>query len=331
MPLWDDLSVLNIENIGTYNPLIQDYCLKTISFDLDALRTFVLGIELGSFALAAERLHRSTSAASAQLKKLEQQCDVALVRKVGRHLQPTDAGEVLLAYARRLLALNDEAAQAIGGAQLPGRIRFGMQEDFSEALLPSVLASFTRAHPQVQLSANVARNAVLLDGIRSDELDLALCWAAGESSAYSEVLAQLPLRWVGPAETELQRSLLTGEPLKLVMFEKPCLMRQWATEALDRAGIPWQVVFASQGLGGVWQAVQAGLGVTVRTDFGLPSSLSVISDGSLPPLGEIGIRLDRSRAELGEVEQRLYGILREQIQRYLGTTALGTTAETGSI
>ena len=79
------------------------------SLDLDALRCFVLGIELGSFAAAAERLNRSPSAASAQLKKLEQQCNTSLVTKIGRHLEPTEAGEIILAYARRMLQLNDEA------------------------------------------------------------------------------------------------------------------------------------------------------------------------------------------------------------------------------
>ncbi|WP_429116198.1 LysR family transcriptional regulator [Aeromonas veronii] len=90
------------------------------SLDLDALRSYVLGLECGSFALAAQRLCRSTSAVSAQLKKLEQQCGTELVMKKGRHLVPTASGERLLGYAKRLLDLNDEAVLALKGELLQG-------------------------------------------------------------------------------------------------------------------------------------------------------------------------------------------------------------------
>lgn len=83
--------------------------------DLDALRSFVTGMECGSFAQAALRLSRSTSAVSAQLKKLESQCGTALVTKQGLHLVLTAEGEKLMSYARRLLALNDETLRALQG------------------------------------------------------------------------------------------------------------------------------------------------------------------------------------------------------------------------
>ena len=94
--------------------------MRRVNFDLDVLRTFVTGIELGSFAKAADRLGRSTSAVSAQLKKLEEQAGTPVLRKSGRGMVLTEAGETMLAYARRLLELNDEAAAALGVD--PGRI-----------------------------------------------------------------------------------------------------------------------------------------------------------------------------------------------------------------
>jgi DNA-binding transcriptional LysR family regulator len=118
--------------------------VSRISLDLDVLRSFVAGVEMGSFALAAQRMNRSTSAISAQLKKLEEQAGQPLTRKAGRGLVLTPAGEVMLAYARRLLALNDEAVQAVQGSGLEqGWIRFGMQEDFGESLLPAILGQFS--------------------------------------------------------------------------------------------------------------------------------------------------------------------------------------------
>ena len=90
--------------------------------DLDALRSFVTGMECGSFAQAALRLSRSTSAVSAQLKKLESQCGAALVTKQGRHLVLTAEGEKLMSYARRLLALNDETLRALDDLVTAGKI-----------------------------------------------------------------------------------------------------------------------------------------------------------------------------------------------------------------
>src|SRR6202012_2779426 len=94
--------------------------MRRVTFDLEVLRSFVTGVELGSFAKAAERLGRSTSAVSAQLKKLEDQAGTPVLRKAGRGMALTDAGETMLAYARRLLELNDEASSALHGSELEG-------------------------------------------------------------------------------------------------------------------------------------------------------------------------------------------------------------------
>ncbi|PLR39518.1 hypothetical protein CYR55_06445 [Chimaeribacter californicus] len=267
-------------------------------FDLDALQSFVTGIELGSFAQAAERLGRSTSAVSAQLKKLEQQCGVALVEKSGRHLVPSRSGEVLLGYARRLLALNGEAALAVGGGALSGPLRVGMQEDFGERLLPAVLGAFSRAHPEVQLTARIGRNAELLHGIAAGELDLALCWQWQQSTPWMASLGAVPLRWIGAQPEDAARFRDTSTPLPLVMFEAPCLMRSRATEALDRAGIPWRIALESRSLQGIWAAVSAGLGVTVRADAGLPENLYRLEAAALPALGVAGITLHQGNAVL---------------------------------
>ncbi|HEX8777985.1 MAG TPA: LysR family transcriptional regulator [Rhodanobacter sp.] len=168
--------------------------MPRVNFDIDTLRSFATGIELGSFAQAAERLNRSTSAVSAQLKKLEQQAGAPLLRKAGRGMALTEAGEMMLGYARRLLELNDEAAAAIRGAELEGRVRLGLQEDFGESLLPAVLGRFARAHPRLHIEARIARNAELLDGVNKGKLDLALAWEAGTGSPHAVRVGRWPMR-----------------------------------------------------------------------------------------------------------------------------------------
>lgn len=197
--------------------------MRQLNFDLDVLRSFVTGIELGSFAKAADRLGRSTSAVSAQLKKLEAQIDLPILRKSGRGLVLTPRGETLFSYAKRLLELNDEAATAVRSADLAGCVRLGLQEDFGESLLTEALGSFARTHPQVRIEARVARNAELLDLLGRGQLDLALAWDSGQGLAYGQCIAELPMCWIGRQGETIHWQ---EEPLPLVAFEAPCLMRK---------------------------------------------------------------------------------------------------------
>ncbi|NGX97741.1 MAG: LysR family transcriptional regulator, partial [Candidatus Afipia apatlaquensis] len=103
---------------------------------MDALRTMVLGLELGSFARAASQLGRSQSAISMQLKKLEEQAGQSLFRRNGRGLVPTEAGDSLLMYARRIIALNDEAAASVGATTAAASVRMGLPQDFFEDVMP---------------------------------------------------------------------------------------------------------------------------------------------------------------------------------------------------
>jgi DNA-binding transcriptional LysR family regulator len=299
-------------------------CMRRISFDLDVLRSFVTGVELGSFARAAGRLDRSTSAVSAQLKKLEEQAGTPLLRRAGRGMALTDAGEVMLGYARRLLELNDEAAAALRGGELEGGIRLGLQEDFGETLLPEVLGRFVRAHPKVRIEAHIARNAELLERIGAGRLDLALAWEAGVHSAHAEHVGAVPMCWIGAAQDRLRWPHAGGEPLPLVMLEPPCLLRSAAIAALDRAGISWRMAFTSASLAGVWAAVAAGLGVTLRTPLGLPASVRRLdaATAALPVPGSLGLALHRAESEPAPAVMRLASIVRNDLQERLAAAAI---------
>lgn len=288
--------------------------VSRLSLDLDVLRSFVAGVEMSSFALAAQRMNRSTSAISAQLKKLEEQAGQALMRKAGRGLVLTPAGEVMLAYARRLLALNDEAVQAVQGSGLEqGWIRFGMQEDFGESLLPSILGQFARAHPQFRLDVKVARNQQLLDGLAKGELDLVLAWDGGQSWPYQEVMGVLPLCWIESKSNPAEYASVSIIPL--VAFEAPCLMRAAACAALEQAGLAWRQAFCSSSLSGIWAAVAAGLGVTVRTTVGLPDTLQLRKD--LPALPDIRLMLYRAESTPPTGCQRLSELVSQALHEYL--------------
>jgi DNA-binding transcriptional LysR family regulator len=250
------------------------------TLDLDVLRTFVIGHDLGSFAAAAERLGRSQSALSLQLRKLETHAGQALLRKDGRGLALTPAGEIMLSYARRMIELNDEALTAVRGVAVEGWVRLGLVQDFAESWLPSLLGRFARAHPGVRVEARVDRGAVLAAAVAKGELDLALVWGDLPGPHRTE-LTTMPIAWIGSP----RHQIATMRPLPLVTFEPPCVFREVAVRALDQAGIPWRVTFTSPSLAGLWAAVEAGLGLTPRALHSTPARLTVLAgDRRLPKL-----------------------------------------------
>lgn len=293
--------------------------MRLTNLDLDALRSFVVGMEAGSFARAAERLGRSTSAISAQLRKLEDQAGTPLLRRSGRGLVLTDGGEALMSYARRLLALNDEAVGAVRGLELEGWVRLGLQEDFGESILPQVLGRFARAHPKVRIEGRVARNQELKEKLASGQLDLALAWDDGAGPVAVEPVASLPLRWFASAEAEGLRQPAGEGPLPLVMLQAPCLMRTLACEQLDRHGVSWRLAFVSQSLGGMWAATSAGLGVSVRTGFGAPASVRALDPVAfgLPALPSLRLALLRTQQDIGPTGEHLATIIGEALREAL--------------
>jgi DNA-binding transcriptional LysR family regulator len=279
------------------------------TLDLDLLRTLATGVDLGSFARAASRLGRTQSAISLQLRRLEDQVGQKLVRRQGRGLALTPAGEAMLGYARRLLALNDEALASVSGAAVAGTVRLGLAQDFAETWLPRALARFAADNPAVQIDLRIDRSAHVIEGVLRGRLDLGLAVTDGPADAGT--LATVPSHWFGRATGRWRRDL----PVPLVMFEHPCIFNRAGTAALDRAGIPWRLAVVSPSLAGLWAAVEAGLGVMVRTEASLPPHLKGIGRlGGLPPLPEVRIALFESAAAPIRPVAMLRAILREVVR-----------------
>jgi len=304
--------------------------MTRVLYDLDVLRTFCTGVELGSFARAADRLGRSTSAVSAQLKKLESQCGTPLLRKSGRGLVLTEAGETLRGYALRLLELNDRAVAAVRGSELRGLVRLGLQEDLGESVLPHVLGQFARAHPHVRIEASVARSDELRERMALGQFDLALLWDVGMNHAcvHGEHIMRLPLQWIGPAsldaaEAGWARGLNGGaqgdEALPLAMLEAPCPLRDIVTAALDKKGLAWRHAFNSASLTAVWAATAAGLGLSVRTPFGLPVHVRPLDAQALglPALPSMDLILGRAALDAPEPVDRLARILVDAVREHV--------------
>ncbi|MES1151581.1 MAG: LysR family transcriptional regulator [Dongia sp.] len=255
------------------------------TFDIAALRMIVAGAELGSFARAADRLGRSQSAVSMQLKRLEEQTGKALFRRSGRGLVPTEAGDALLAYARRIIALNDEAAASLGAIPAAA-VRLGLPQDFAEDVLPEVILRFARKWPLVQVEAHVGRSFALGQEVDSGRLDVAIAFASHGTPGPGSTLVSLPLIWLGG-----KKPIAEGA-IPLALFDHPCLFRQNALQALEAHGPEWRIALTTPSLPGLWAALRSGLGITARTAHRVPAGLGdVRKKFGMPALPRIDLRL----------------------------------------
>ena len=273
-------------------------------FDLDLLRTFVAVADNGGFSRAAERVGRTQSTISLQIKKLED----GLGRRVferdpGRDLLLTPSGEILLTYARQILKMTDEARSRLMEPEIAGVVRLGTPEDFATAHLPDVLARFAQAHPLVGLEVYCDYTVHLLDGFAKGHYDLVLFkrepqGPGGGIGVWREVLV-----WVASPRLVLA----PGEPLPLVLAPVPDIYRKRALAGLDALKRSWRVVFTSPSLAGLHAAVRAGLGVTVSPREMVPAGLVKLSETEhgLPVLPDTEIVLYRTPGSLSRPAELL--------------------------
>nr|WP_047169531.1 LysR substrate-binding domain-containing protein [Sphingomonas sp. Y57] len=258
-----------------------------VNLPTNMLRSFVAIVDAGSMLNATERVFVTQSALSLQIKRLEELVQKPLFHREGRRLALTAAGELLLGYARRLLALHDEALAAVTAGQFAGPVRVGMVQDFADLLLSGLLARFAELHADAQIFARVAGTAELQEMLVRGQLDLLIGYAApGDAQA----VRTAPSIWFG------DDALTFKAELPLVVLEKPCRFREAAIAALDAAGRPWRIAVETPNLSTLRAAIASGLGVSSRTGLFL-RDLPVVTPGLLPPLPDVACIVARGNPD----------------------------------
>jgi DNA-binding transcriptional LysR family regulator len=244
--------------------------------DLDLLHSFVSVVDAGGFTAAGERVHRSQSTVSQQIRKLEESLECALFVREGRQVSLTEDGERLLGYARRMLALSTEVREAVSGRKRVDVIRLGVPDDFAAETLTAVVAEFARSHPGVRLSVRCDLTAALARALERGDLDVALIKREpGAGSA----LAAWPenLHWICDPSLNLEEA----GPVPLVAFPQGCIYRNRAIHALEAAGRHWRIAYESPNLTGLQAALKGGLGVALLERRCMVPGLRVV-DAALP-------------------------------------------------
>lgn len=259
--------------------------------DNDILRTFIAIAETGSFSAAAEVVFRTPSAVSMQIKRLEEQLGAALFVRDARSVSLTSGGETLLAYARRMMALSNEAMSRFRHPEMHGVVHLGATDDIGERILPTILKRFAAEFPGVMVDVTIDNSAGLEQRIREQRLDLSLVNAGGASSANdgnSELILRERLVWVGAR----CGTAYLKEPLPVSMWENSCSWRAEAARQLASAGKPYRVAYLSATTMVQRAAVLADLAVAPMGAYYVSDDMDVLGpEHGLPELGFYEIRL----------------------------------------
>ncbi len=258
--------------------------------DTDQLRTFVAIADSGSFTRAASEVHKTQAAVSMQMRRLEDTIGRRLFTKNGRQNRMTADGEHLLEYARRILALNNEAMTILTEPELAGHVRIGTPDDYAERFLPGVFARFARTHPLVEVEISCQSSHSLLQRIMDGAIDLAIA-THKDCGSHGEVMRRERLHWVASPRHKVEAM----DVLPLAVGEMTCSWRHAATQVLDAINRPYRVLYTSPSATALSAAVMSGLAITVLPESAVRPGMRRLGDeDGFPELPACDIALLRA-------------------------------------
>ncbi|WP_096911183.1 MULTISPECIES: LysR family transcriptional regulator [Acinetobacter] len=227
-------------------------------FDPRLLRAFVSIYEAGSFTLAAEHLHMTQSTISQQLARLEESVGKSLIDRNARPLQLTSSGEYLISYARRILALQQEALMILSDPSGTIPIRIGLPEDIMNSDMALALSAFSKQHRTVRLDVTAGLSRDLMERYRNAQLDIVI---VKETAASSDHHACFPeeMAWF----ESIDHGGDWSDPLPLVTFPQGGLYRDEMFERIERERLHGYIAFTSNSLASVLVGVETGLGLSL--------------------------------------------------------------------
>ncbi len=259
------------------------------TLNLHQLATFQVVAKHCSYVRAAEELHFSQPAVSAQIRQLEETLGVKLFEQIGRRTHLTQAGDELYHYSQKIFAVIDEALETMEELRGPdhGRLRVGADTTVGTYVIPGLLGKFHQSYPEVEISLDVVNRAALVERIMSNEIDIAIVGRVPddipvviEPFAPNElVLVASPYhRLAGRANVPL--SELAKE--HFLMREVGSGTRAALELVLQEAEVPLHVSMHMGNNSAIKQGVAAGLGIAlisrVALDMELETNRLVILD-----------------------------------------------------
>jgi DNA-binding transcriptional LysR family regulator len=277
--------------------------------DNDHLRTLVAIVETGSFTRAAEIVHKTQSAVSMQIRRLEERLGRDLFVKDGRAARLTDDGERLLDYAYRMLRLNDEAVASFRSERLTGTVKLGVPDDYAERYLPQILARFTASNPGIEVMVICEPTPGLVQNLKACEIDMAIITHSQKNSV-GEIIREEKLLWV----TSARHCTHENRPVPLALGRDTCDWRRHATTALIGNETPLRVLYTSWNSAAVGAVVLAGMAVSVLPESAIRPGMRVLTaEDGFPDLPTVKIALLRNPDSRDHVANALADHIRQSL------------------
>jgi DNA-binding transcriptional LysR family regulator len=255
------------------------------NLDVDQLKTFLAIADTGSFTRAADEVHKTQSAVSMQMKRLEDQLGRPLFSKDGRGTKFTRDGERMIDYARRIVALSDEAVSAFTKPDVTGTIRFGTPDDYAEFFLPVILGRFARTHPQVTVDVECVPSSDLQGMTQRGEIDLAVV-TFGSNNGGANIIRQEELVWATSARHRVHENSV----LPIAVSPPGCGWRNLMIENLQAMGRDYRVAYSSPNASTINTTVLQGLAVATMPEICLRPGMRVLTQADgFPHLGTFDI------------------------------------------
>jgi DNA-binding transcriptional LysR family regulator len=285
----------------------------------DLLRTFLAVSEAGNVTHAADRLGRTQSAISMQLRKLEDIVGVVLFERHPRGVTLTLEGRRLLPYAKRIVGLVDETSMAMRTTPFTGPVRVGIPEEYSETVLPEALAAFAGMHPDAEVTVFCGYAAQQLAALDADELDIAVIFDWRDGIA-GEVLAVDPTVWV----TSVSHQRHQERPVPIAVYRRSDWCRDFALRSLEQHVVPYRIAYSCDTSGGLRSAVASGLAVGPLSRSNIPPGARelTVADG-FPPVDSSRVVLKRNPRRSGPVIDGMAQMIRKSFMP-LGPFALSS-------
>ena len=252
------------------------------TLDSELLRTFLAIAASGSFSKGAERIFRSQSAASLQIKKLETLLGQPVFERHARGIALTATGEVLQPVAERVVDMIDSAVGTLRSGGLEGQLRMGVPDETGGMRLAGVIAGFIRDHPRVELTVRCSLSAAFPEALARGDLDLAV-HAARTVPAGATPLRREETLWVASRHHPVHER----DPVPVALYDRACWWREEALAALQASGRRYRLAYTTESIAGMTAAVEAGAAVGLLDRQSLRPSMCVLTpaDGfpTLPP------------------------------------------------
>lgn len=206
-----------------------------------------------NFTRAADRLYKTQSAVSLQMKRLAEEVGKPLFCHVGKKIYLTETGEKLHYHALKILSVHDEACSSLAEPVMTGVVNIGASEDYANTLIPPLLADFAEKYPNIKIGLQCSPSVHLKEMLDKGLLDIAIL---AEHEDSGRLLKYEPAQWLAAASYTYD-----GGEIPLAVYPDYCAARRAALSKLREKGYAYRIAYESQSMPIIKAAVKAGAAV----------------------------------------------------------------------